>query len=432
MKTLKEHNQNHIYKYYNELTNDQKNILDTQILAIDFDKIDQIYANRNKTYKEDNVELSPIIPHELSQDEEAQLFNEGLEIIKEKKVAVVLMAGGQGTRLGHSGPKGTFDINLPSHKSLFNIQCDKLGRLYDMTHTYIKWYIMTSEDNHEETVNHFIENDYFDYDSKSILFFKQDRLPLVLENGKIAMKNKYEMNLAANGNGGVFSSLKSNGILNQMHDDGVEFVFLYGVDNVLAKVADPTFVAFSHKHGQEITSKAVDKTEPDEKVGLMCYKNGLPGIVEYSEIDEELKNKRDENGKLLFRNGNILSHIFTLDFLMKCSEMDIPYHSANKKVGTYQNDKFEVSDKVNGYKFELFMFDVFQYADDMPVLTVKRENEFAPVKNKTGNDSPETAKKYILELHKKWLEEFDIVSGELIEIDSRRSYNGENLEDYKK
>ncbi len=434
LETLKKYNQLHLMHNNEALSDNQNKQLNDELLNVDFALMNEIYSKRDSIIDSESNDIEALIPTELSDSESKRLFSLGLESIKNNEVSVVLMAGGQGTRLGHDGPKGAYDIGLPSGKSLFEIQCDKLSRLYDLTGVYINWYIMTSEDNHNETVNHFTENNFFGYDKESIIFFKQDRMPLVLENGQIAMKSNYELNLAANGNGGVFSSLSSNKLIDKMKNDGNKWVFLYGVDNVLAKVADPTFVGFTIESNVEVSSKAVDKTYPEEKVGVICYRNSHPDIVEYSELDETLKNEYDGSGKLKYRNGNILSHIFSLDFLCKCIEKKIPYHIAHKKVDVFVNGELIKATEPNGYKYELFMFDVFKFTSKMAVLTVKREEEFAPVKNKEGKDSPEVARKLIYDLHMNWLKSAGVViadDNESIEIDSRLTYCGENIEGKK-
>jgi len=424
---LKKYNQEHLIEYLDELNDVEKDLLLKQIDHLDFDLIQSIYANRNSEVNLNDNKVTPITGVVLNEDEYKAAFELGVESIKKGEVAVVLMAGGQGTRLGHKGPKGTFDIGLPSKKSLFALQCDRLKSLKRITESNIKWYIMTSEDNHLETVKHFEDNDFFGYDKEYVVFFKQDRLPLMLENGKIAMKSKNEVNLAANGNGGVFSSLKSNGLLEEMKNNNVKWIYLYGVDNAIAKVADPAFVGFTINSGSKISSKAVDKNDPDEKVGVICNRNGHPDIVEYSELPNQLRYEKDANNNLVYRNANIVSHIFSLDFLVDSSGKEIPYHVAHKKVDYYEGNKLVEASEPNGYKFELFLFDMFKYADDMAVMTVKREEEFTPVKNKDGNDSPKTARDYILSEHDKWLKNsgYDVEYGH--EVDMSKSYNGESL-----
>lgn len=421
-KRLEKHKQINLLRHYLQLNKTEQKAFEKEINLVDFELIDQIL---NSEEQHEKVEITPI--HSITLTEDDPYFNEGIDLIKSSKVAVVLMAGGQGTRLGHNGPKGTFDIGLPSHKSLFQIQAERLICLFKMTGQHIPWFIMTSDDNHEETVGFFKEHDYFSYNPDYIKFFKQDRLPLVLENGQLALKDKTSLNLAANGNGGVFTSLKSAGILSEMKVKGIEYVYLYGVDNAIARVADPTLFGLAKASGYDIVSKAVEKVEPNERVGLMCYKNNKPGIVEYSELSDEMRYERQDNGKLLYNCGNILQHVFTLSFLEKCSNLELPYHKAFKKVDYYKEDQLIKATEPNGYKFELFMFDVFNYANDMSVLMVDRDKEFTPVKNASGNDSPESARKMILKEHQRWLKNVNQEYHDLTEIDFKKSYKGENL-----
>lgn len=425
MVNLKEYNQEHLIEHLETLSEEEKLVLTRDIESINFSLIRDIFRKDEMLQKEQTVK--PLKAKSLSKEESEICFAQGLDAIQNGQVAVVLMAGGQGTRLGHLGPKGTFDIGLPSGKSLFELQCDKLKSLHKLTNTFIKWYIMTSEDNHELTVEHFEENDYFSYEKESIIFFKQDRLPLVLENGQIALKSPYQINLAANGNGGVFSSLQSNGLLKKMQNDGVQWVYLYGVDNAIARVADPAFIGFTIESGHPIASKSVDKIEAEEKVGVICYRNNHPDIVEYSELEDTLRYARDEEGKLLYRNGNILSHVFSLDFLIDSVNRDIPYHKAHKKVDFYNGNTYHHATEPNGFKFELFIFDMFKYAQDMAVMSVKREEEFSPVKNAEGKDSPQTAKQLILEEHQRWLINAGFDVSQPTEVDTSITYKGEGL-----
>jgi len=388
MEQLKKHGQTHLIEALT-MTNSSK--LKQQILGIDLDFIMSLYKKRHHIVDQE-VTITPITSKQLSVSERVALYDRGLEIIKSSKAAVVLMAGGQGTRLGHQGPKGTFDIGLDSHKSLFELHTEALIDLYHQTNTFIPWYIMTSEDNHKETVAFFKKHNFFNYKPDSITFFKQDQLPLQLEDGKLALINETSLNLAANGNGGVFTSLKSNMLIEDMRSKGVEQVFICGVDNALAKLADPVFLAFAKETDKDVSSKAIDKVDAYEKVGVMCYKDNKPTIVEYSELSDDLRHEKDETGQLIYRHANILAHILKLDFIEKCANMTLPYHVAHKKVDYYDGGKLITANEPNGYKYELFIFDVFEYADDMSVLTVDRSTEFAPVKNASGNDSPETAR----------------------------------------
>lgn len=430
--------QQHLLKFYSELTAEEQNSLLDQILSIDFELISSLYNNVVKDCGEidkfKNIEPMKSCNHKNMTEEEINEYNNiGLQMIKQGKTAALLVAGGQGTRLGHEGPKGTFSIGLPSDKSLFQLQCERLINLSQKCDKYIPWYIMTSEDNHEDTVSFFESNNYFGYPSEDIFFFKQGQLPIVDDKGKIILKEKSCISVGANGNGGCFLALKESGAFENMKKRGVEWLFMYGVDNALVKIADPTFFGFTVKSGLEASSKVVKKKSPEEKVGVLCYKDGEPSIVEYSELPEELRYAVDEKKELLYSNANIVNHIFSVDFLDRCSKAGLPYHAAHKKI-SFVNDKGSIinTESPNAYKFELFMFDIFPYLEDMSLLRVNREEEFAPVKNRTGADSPETARNLLLNLYKKWLVDagitYEQLENKIVEISPLVSYSGENID----
>jgi UDP-N-acetylglucosamine pyrophosphorylase len=318
----------------------------------------------------------------------------GEKEIKQGKLAAVTMAGGQGTRLGHKGPKGTFDIGLDSHKSLFELLCDSLkteGSKYGVT---IPWFIMTSEENNDETVEFFEKNKFFGYQKdKNIFFFKQGKLPMVDTEGKILIGEDGLVKQAADGHGGVYSALLKNHMLEKMEHMGIEWVYIGGIDNCLAKMVDPVFMGIAIDRGVIGASKSVVKANPQEKVGVFCKKNGRPGIIEYTEITEEMAEAVDKDGELLYGESNILCHLFKLSAIEEMGKKPLPYHSAFKKATYIDKDGNKVVPTgPNVYKFEAFLFDAFGELDDMAVLRVKREEEFAPVKNAEGTDSPETAR----------------------------------------
>ncbi len=426
-KLLKQYNQEHLLHFYNKLNEEEQKKLLNQILEIDFDLINSLYRQESKENKKSIIR--PIESTDINEisDKIEDYKKIGLNSLSKGEVAVVLLAGGQGTRLGHSGPKGTYNIGLPSNKSLFQLQCERLKFLSEKVGKYIPWYIMTSIDNHNETVNHFEKNDYFDYDKEMIKFFKQDALPIVSHEGKVMLESYDQIKLGSNGNGGCFSSLKTSGNLDDMSSKNIKWVFLYGVDNAIVKVADPVFIGYTIESGLNSSSKAVKKINPEEKVGVFCYKDNHPGIVEYSELSDEMRYAKDKNGELLYKDANILAHLFEIDILKDCAKESLPYHKANKKA-PYINDKgeFVKSNEPNSYKFELFMFDVFARLQDMAILSVNREDEFSPVKNKEGNDSPKTARDMILQKYKKWLGKNSIdkslFSNRTVEISPLKAY----------
>ena len=431
------YNQQHLLKLFRELPVDGQQRLLDQILSLDFDLITSLY--NNLTVKDTDEcsynNIEPINVQKLeafSEDEKETFASKGMEMLKEGKVAVLLVAGGQGTRLGHNGPKGTYNIGLPSGKSLFQLQGEQLINLSKKADRYIPWYVMTSPENNEDTVGFFESNNYFGYPREYVSFFQQDVLPMIDTEGKILLSKEDSIALGPNGNGGCFLALERSGMLHKMKEQGVQWVFQYGIDNSLVKVADPVFIGFTVMSGLQASSKVVRKKYPEESVGVFCYRNGKPDIIEYSELPEALRYKVNENGELAYSSANIINHIFSLEFLEKVSEVKLPYHMAFKKVQYVDGDGNTISpSSPNAYKFELFMFDIFPLLKDMAALEVIREEEFAPVKNKEGADSPSTARSLILDLHKKWLINAGIspemLKDKLIEISPLTSYYGENL-----
>lgn len=393
---LKKYNQEHLLTFFDDLNPENKELLLNQILDIDFELMLKLYENTKKPAQIDTDSIEPI-PYldksKLSKDELDLYYEKGLEAIKSGKLAVVTMAGGQGTRLGHNGPKGTYDLGLSSHKSIFEILCDTLILAKNTYGVTIPWYLMTSNENNLATINFFENHNYFGYPKDAIHFFKQGELPMISVDGKILLNENGLVKLAANGHGGIFESMFKNGVLSDMKANGTEWVFIGGVDNVLVKMVDPILMGLCMNNNTLAGGKSVVKASPKEKVGVFCKRNQKPSVVEYTEITEEMANAIDKDGELVFGESHILCNLFNIKALEAISNNSLPYHSAFKKA-TYMNDKKELvsSDTPNAYKFEAFIFDAFSTLDDMSILRVKREEEFAPVKNATGVDSPETAR----------------------------------------
>lgn len=307
----------------------------------------------------------------------------GLELIAGGRTAAVTMAGGQGTRLGYSGPKGCFDIGVGM--SLFELQARRIAALSPA----LPWYIMTSEENHGATEAFFAEHAFFGL--KNVSFFTQGMLPSVTPDGIPLLSGPDTLALSPDGNGGVFAALLEKGVLDDMRARGVEFVFFCGIDNALARVCDPLFLGFAKASGLEGASKSVLKTDPEEKAGAFCLRNGKPGIIEYSELPPELRYARDASGALCYGDANIVAHIITLSALRRICGQGLPLHAAYKKVPYFDGSGKVEPASPNACKLEAFIFDAFSRLDGMAVMRVEREREFAPVKNLTGADSPETA-----------------------------------------
>ena len=405
-KKLKKAGQEHLLKYYERITDDKKkeNFLNS-ILTIDFDAINEIYLDSKKNITNKDFVIEPIKfidKEKIDEKEYAEYEKLGKDIIKSGKLAVVTMAGGQGTRLGHTGPKGTFDLGLESHKSIFEILCDTLKSENERYGVSVPWYIMTSDENNSETVEFFEKHNYFGYNKGDIFFFTQSKLPMVDTNGKCLIDEKGNIKEAADGHGGIFKSILKSGALYDMQSRGIEWVFIGGVDNVLVKPVDPVLIGLSIKDNVDAAGKSIIKANPHEKVGIFCKRNGRPSVIEYSEISDELAEERLENGELKYAESHILCNLFSLNAINKIASIDLPYHVAFKKAKYIDCDgNLIVSEKPNAYKFESFIFDAFEKLDDLVVLRVKRENEFAPVKNAEGEDSPETARNLYIEFHNK-------------------------------
>ena len=401
---VKKYGQDHLLSQYNKLTEEKKAQLLNEILTLDFQQIEELYKRINTTVDFNNSKIEPINYTDKSSlsEQELKKYEEiGLKQIKEGKLAVVTMAGGQGTRLGHNGPKGTFDIGLDSHKPIFEILCDTLKNAQKKYGIYVTWYIMTSAENNGDTVKFFEEHNYFGYPKDKVIFFIQGKLPMINPNGKILIGKDGLIKQAADGHGGIFLSMKKNGIIYDMKTRGVEWVFIGGVDNVLVNMVDPVLLGLATDKKMLAAGKSVVKANPQEKVGVFCKRNGKPSVVEYSEISPEMAEATDKNGELIYGESHILCNLFNIEAIEKISKNTLPYHSAFKKAEYIdENGNLISSDKPNAYKFEAFLFDAFETLNDMAILRVKREEEFAPVKNAEGEDSPETARKLYKEFHK--------------------------------
>ena len=402
---LKKYNQEHLLNGYKKLEEKKQKQLLNQIMNIDFELIKSLYDNTKKenSTNDDKIEPMEYLDKYKLNDKYKYYENIGKQAIKEGKLAAVTMAGGQGTRLGHTGPKGTYDIGLDSHKSLFELLCDYLkeeGKKYGVT---IPWFIMTSRENNKETVEFFEKNKFFGYQKdKNIFFFIQGELPMVDTEGKILIGEDGLIKQAADGHGGIYESLVKNGMTEKMKQLGIEWVFIGGVDNCLVKMVDPVLMGVAIDKEVTVACKSIVKANPHEKVGVFCKRNGRPGVIEYSEITDEMAEAVDENGELLYGESHILCNLFNIKAVERMGTTPLPYHSAYKKAKFIDKDgNLVVPDSPNAYKFEAFLFDAFGEVDDMAILRVKREEEFAPVKNadSAGVDCPSTARKLYEDFH---------------------------------
>ena len=396
MKILKKYNQEHLLNFYDSLTDEEKDILIRQILSIDFDEIFSLY-DKSMT---DNFSLTqkvtplPYIDKYSISEHDIKLYKSiGEEIIKNNQFAVVTMAGGQGSRLGYKGPKGTYLLNLkPVRKSLFEIMCDDIKRANEKYAVVIPWFIMTSDENDAPTKAFFEMNNFFGYPKESVYFFRQGKLPIISVDRNLLLQEPYLIREAANGNGNVFASMKNDGILDVMSTLGIKWISFGGIDNVLLQNVDSVFLGLTIYSKNQIASKSIFKETPLEKTAVYCKKDGKPAILDYVDITFELSELKDASGNYLYRDANMLSHLMSIDAVKLVSDINLPYHRAYKK-NAFVNEEGvkEVPDKPNVFKFENFIFDAFYFFDDMLLFRVDANKEFAPIKDFTGKFNPDSA-----------------------------------------
>lgn len=389
---LKEYGQEHVLSYYEELSEGEKENLLSQIADTDFSMI----ASCKEEKKEDGRGvISPLAAMQLSEIEEKKdaYTAIGLEAIKAGKVGAVLLAGGMGTRLGSDDPKGMYNIGLTKDVYIFQRLIENLMDVVKLADAWVPLYVMTSDKNHEATTDFLKQHNYFGYNSDYITFFMQEMAPACDYEGKVYMEEKGKISTSPNGNGGWYSSMYKWGVAKKAMSDGVEWLNVFAVDNVLQRIADPCFVGAVIDKGCACGSKVVRKCAPDEKVGVMCLEDGRPSIIEYYELTDELMNAKDENGDPAYYFGVILNYLFKVADLEKIREKNLPLHIVEKKI-PYLNAQGEPvkPEEPNGYKFEQLVLDMIHELDSCLPYEVERNKEFAPIKNKTGVDSVESAR----------------------------------------
>jgi UDP-N-acetylglucosamine/UDP-N-acetylgalactosamine diphosphorylase len=471
--------QEHVLKYVDSLTKEDKEALLQQLNDIPVESLaslleaaknDSISSIRLQAQEEEEegggsaaTIITPFSKHvgrTTDQSQATRAYQRGLEAISKGQVAALVLAGGQGTRLGYDGPKGCYNIGLPSGKSLFQLLSERLRRLQTLAMppnhnsndntdksnsnetTMIPFYIMTSPMNHDETVVFFEQNNFFGLCPTQVQFFQQGMLPCLTEEGKIIMETPSQVAMAPDGNGGIYPSLQKSGMLDDMTRRGIQYLHVFSIDNALTKVADPMFIGYCIEQNADCGNKVVWKLGPHEKVGVIAERDGRPCIVEYSEISTEMAERVDETtGRLVFGAGNICNHFYTLDFLRDkvMPNLIYLYHIAHKKIPywdelTQQTIQPDRHSNNNGIKLESFIFDIFPLSDRMAIVDTEREEEFSPVKNPPGSliDSPDTALQHLSQQAQRWV----IASGgilvttrELDDDDNNDNNNNSNDDD---
>jgi UDP-N-acetylglucosamine/UDP-N-acetylgalactosamine diphosphorylase len=409
MNRLRRHRQEHVLLGWERLTNAQRGALVNQLTAIDLDEIDRLYASRDEPVAVPSADRLEPVPTELAAQVDDDTLRSGHEALARGELAVLLVAGGQGTRLGFDKPKGVFPIGPVSNKTLFEIHADKVFALGRRFGKPVPFLVMTSPATHADTEGYFAQSDYFGLGRENVFFFQQGTMPAVdIATGRLLLEAPGVLFTSPNGHGGTLTALAESGVLDKIAARGVRHVFYFQVDNPLVKVGDPAFLGRHIAVRAEASSKVIEKAYPKEKMGVLALIDGCCGIVEYSDLPDDLTHATDAGGRLLFRAGSPAIHLFAIDFLRRVTRgaSRLPFHVARKKVPHVDADGRPVNPTTeNALKFEMFVFDALPMAERWLVMESPRDEEFSPVKNADGVDCPATAKQAISNLAGRWLEQ---------------------------
>lgn len=467
---LEKYGQVHLLQYWDEITDEQRRQLKSDIEELNLSELTTSFERATASLNDNGgggtgvattklddrmrpVAHSKCLSTSMASMAEKRAYEqEGLRRVAAGQVGILLMSGGQGTRLGSAQPKGMFNVGLRSQKSLFRLQAERILSLQRLAYEaavaegdttgsttancYITWYIMTSEHTMEPTRAYFEANAYFGLRKKDIFFFEQGSLPCYGFDGKILMDQRWAVAKAPDGNGGIYRALRDRGVLADMQSRGLKYLHAHSVDNILIKPADPVFVGYCVAQEADCAAKVVEKTQPDEAVGVICMVDGRYQVVEYSEISTKTSEMRNADGRLTFNAGNICNHFFTRDFLERIAhtyERELKLHVAKKKIPFIDNTgRRMMPDRPNGIKIEKFVFDVFPFAQKFVALEVQRSEEFSPLKNAdgVGKECASTARADTYRLHRRYIEAAGgrVVDGDECEISPLLSYAGEGLE----
>ncbi|MBA4135996.1 MAG: 2-alkenal reductase [Opitutus sp.] len=408
--------QGHVFAFWSELDTDERAALVAQAAEIDLDEVARLYRSlvaekASPVSAAGQLEPAPYEPLPEKGGDAAKWQRaraKGEEALRAGRVAAFTVAGGQGTRLGYDGPKGTFAVTPVKHKPLFQVFAEKIlaaGRRHGRP---LHWFIMTSHANHAPTEAFFAEHNFFGLEKARVHFFRQGRMPAVDFNGKILLETKGTIALSPDGHGGSLRALHRSGALDLMAREGIDTLSYFQVDNPLVRCIDPEFIGFHLLERSEMSSKTIPKAYPEEKVGLFCRQNGKLIVAEYSDVPMELQREKSADGALRFSAGSIAIHLIDRDFARRMAAggegVALPFHRADKKITTIDAAGNSVKPgKPNGVKFELFVFDALPFARSPLVIETRRADDFSPVKNAEGVDSPQTCRDDQLRQFARWL-----------------------------
>ncbi len=416
--------QGQVFAFFDQLPAEGQSRLLEQAGEIDLAEVDRLVRTLVAKDASAGVDLKGLepAPYEPLPDRGgdakawAQAKTEGEEVLRMGRVAVFTVAGGQGTRLGYDGPKGTFPVTPLKQKPLFQVFAEKIRAAGVRYGRPLHWFIMTSHHNHEATQAFFVENRFFGLDEKRVHFFRQGRMPAVDFAGKILLESKDSIALSPDGHGGSLRALERSGALELMAKEGIDLISYFQVDNPLVRCVDPAFLGWHRVRGSEMSSKMVTKAYPEEKLGHFCQQNGKQVVVEYSDLPMAMQQETDANGKLRYIGGSIAIHVLDREFVRKMSAAGaLPFHRAEKKIPVIDSAGNPVKpEKANGVKFELFVFDALPFAKNPVVIETRREDDFSPVKNAEGVDSPKTSRDDQLRQFARWLK----ANGAAVSVDA--------------
>ena len=415
-----------VFQFFDELDAEGQAQLLAQAKTIDLNEVDALVAEHVKGEHESSVSLdglhpAPYIALPQNGGDSARwdaAWDAGSAAIQAGRVAAFTVAGGQGTRLGYDGPKGTFPVSPVQEKTLFQVFAEKIARSGERFGVTIPWFILTSEINNDATVAAFEANDYFGLSKDSVHFIVQGLVPAVDREGKILMAEKGRIAMTPDGHGGSLRALVRSGAVETMKSLGVDIVSYFQVDNPIVQCVDPAFIGF-HVLGQsELSSKMVPKAYPLEKVGHFCEQDGNTLVVEYSDRPDAMQEEMDEDGSILFKAGSVAIHVFDRSFIERAGGSGegtkLPFHRADKKIPYVDGSGASIKPEApNGVKFEMFVFDALPLAKNPVIIEAARADDFSPVKNAEGVDSPKSCKEDQLRMFARWLK----AAGETVETD---------------
>ena len=416
--TLEAQGQEHLLSFHDRLPPPEQVALLEELEAIDFDQVAAMIGRLRRAPEAavpKDLEPAPYYPYELGDPEQARKFRwRGKDLMRAGKVAVFCVAGGQGTRLGWSGPKGTYPATVVTGKPLFRLLAEQLLANQNRYRTQIPFYIMTSPLNDATTRAFFLDNNCFGLSRRNIFMFPQGMLPsLDAETHKILLGTPGTVAMHPDGHGGSFRALAESGALQDMAARGIEHISYVQVDNPLVKAIDPLFLGLhvrAKDSAAQMSSKMVLKTDPDEKVGVFCRSAGKTMVVEYSDLPPELTRQEGDDGRLRYCAGSIAVHAIGVEFVGQLTSGDeaftLPLHTTRKKVPCVdlETGRLTVPDEPNAIKPETFVFDALPLARSSIVYETTRSEEFAPIKNASGTDSPATSHQLQSDRAGAWLE----------------------------